>query len=307
MKNVSRIRSLIKRLDDCEEPLKPDVAEKLQTKLFSLIDQNVPDCLFRYRPGSAKDIDCLKRDCSYLSLPERFNDPADCMVYVNPEEILELSLRHMAPKGYEDAEIDETGFPTGFMKSLEIANYGLDLIGDIKSGVKVCCLSENIKSPLMWSHYARDHKGFALQYEMKDFLNNDCDGCKENCFRKGRSFFPVIYNEQRSNNTAYAFARSLYASDGHDDSDLPIPLLPLIQKGADWKYEKEWRYICRNMEVKYITIKPRAIYLGYAMEQETREQIIAIAKEKEIDIFEVFIDFLDPLFQMTIREYIDTE
>lgn len=52
----------------------------------------------------------------------------------------------------------------------------------------IACLSESIDSVIMWSHYAQNHEGFALEYDLRFLLEQG----EMNC-----CILPVIYDNNR--------------------------------------------------------------------------------------------------------------
>lgn len=50
-------------------------------------------------------------------------------------------------------------------------NEILSTMGDtLKIVSTIACLSESIDSVIMWSHYAQNHEGFALEYDLRHLL-----------------------------------------------------------------------------------------------------------------------------------------
>lgn len=86
-----------------------------------------------------------------------------------------------------------------------LGTYFESLKNNIRNQTKIACLSENIKSPLMWAHYANNHKGFAIAY---DFRGNNISQCA-NCMNRSCSniklatIYPIIYSDNRFDATQY--------------------------------------------------------------------------------------------------------
>ncbi len=55
------------------------------TKLFGLMNAFKPSTLYRFRAGNPNDIDALLSGRVYFNRPMNFNDPHDCLMYVNPD------------------------------------------------------------------------------------------------------------------------------------------------------------------------------------------------------------------------------
>ncbi len=118
----------------------------------------------------------------------------------------------------------------------------------IREQTKMVCLSERIKSPLMWAHYADNNKGFALGY---DFTNNDitiCSNCPNRTCNNIRlaTIYPIVYSDKRLNATEYGqwlVEQIINSKFGfptnalYEDEFLFIKAA--LYKSKDWAYENE--------------------------------------------------------------------
>lgn len=160
----------------------------------------------------------------------------------------------------------------------------------------ISCFSENIDSILMWSHYANNHKGFALQYE---FVSDEMGQFNEPDFLF--QIHPVIYDNTRIDATAYVaewlkFAIARFYSKEDYKFSMPDELFytkAFTLKSIVWKYEKEWRIICssrQNLNSPIsITVKPKSIFLGAKISNINRQILINIATQKKIPIYEMLL------------------
>jgi hypothetical protein len=68
-----------------------------------------------------------------------------------------------------------------------------------------------------------------------------------------------------------------------------MAILASLHKSQEWSYEKEWRLVENRASDKpvfpIIMPDPVAIYLGYAMTEETRDKVLTIAKVRNIPAF----------------------
>lgn len=178
----------------------------------------------------------------------------------------------------------------------------------IRERTKMVCLSESIKSPLMWAHYADNHKGFAIGY---DFRNNEITQCS-NCPNRSctniklGTIYPMIYSDKRYDATRYGQRIvqqqinriiGFPTEEFYDDSFLFTKAA--LHKSNDWSYENEWRIICStpNLTVEQkdrypIKKKPIAIYFGSQIPDFYRKMLMHIADEKGI-----------PRYQMYVKDY----
>ncbi len=127
------------------------------------------------------------------------------------------------------------------------------------------------------------------------------------CHRPQNSFFPVVYRNKRYDATKYAFGRAfyLYHNEGKDEMNYQVPLLPMIQKCEDWDYEKEWRFVCLNTDRTYINMKADALYLGDKISADLAIRLIKIAREKNIHIYKMEVDYFSNEFNLVCRDWTD--
>lgn len=142
----------------------------------------------------------------------------------------------------------------------------------------VSCLTTEKDNILMWSHYANNHKGFCIEYDLSEAKNNylKLNEEEKNTFN---NLFPVVYSENRKEIINYNF---------NGDTFLSWYLLGLLRKYHVWSYEKEWRLALLKQEypdqiIKFFPIK--AVYCGCKMSKEEIEKIEEIIREKNIDLF----------------------
>ena len=110
----------------------------------------------------------------------------------------------------------------------------------------------------MWSHYAKNHTGFCVQYDFKS-LGYNC--------HLTRLLFPIFYSnkifaiDDYIHNTQPQFydVHSSYLDGidlskiivgsqlehlkGNNKSNNMFPIYAALKKYEGWKYEKEWRYV----------------------------------------------------------------
>lgn len=186
-----------------------------------------------------------------------------------------------------------------------IKNSYLEL--DHEKNIHVACFSETKKSILMWAHYANNHKGFCVEYDFKELgLNNHYT----------RFIFPVFYKKaifdmkdyipdpnKKFDNVLTSYMDQIKAEDILDgitnpEVNINVNNMALFYnaliKYKDWAYEKEWRYVFpyknnANKSLYLYAPKPKAIYLGAKITNESRETLVKIAKERKIKIYQMEI------------------
>lgn len=296
-----------------------------------------PKSLYRYRNYNNDTVDAFKNDLVVSSKPADFNDPFDCLIQVDADDIInEITnpknrwklqkwldynpkLVEIIPKKNLKRinallTMKDTTYSNFIQKRMpQFRKHVLQVIKQAKGFLRtyphIACFSETPTSPPMWAHYADLHKGFVLEYDFKDYFT-PCLNCKNTCiFRHYKLLYPVIYTKTRFN--AKDFFSSYWS---HvilmnapvnvfipKDDELAI-YKTLIHKSKDWEYEKEWRIISHCEAYPMIKQRPIAIYLGAQMEDSNKNHLIQIAKKLKIKIFIMDIDITSPEYKMTPKE-----
>lgn len=210
--------------------------EKMKLNVIGLMSKYTTNgSLYKYRSGQKDyDIENIKSDKLTLNDPNNFNDPFEFLIIYNEFE------------DYPDNWNDILG----------------ELPVRLKSQWRVGCLADTNKNQLMWSHYANNHEGFCLEYDLYEL------------FDIGELLLPVKYEGE--------------IVKGSINSGLSQEFM--FRKSNVWEYEGEWRIVKQvNDDKSYIDIdapKVKAIYMGCKINNELKEKLIEICKRREIKLFE---------------------
>jgi hypothetical protein len=158
----------------------------------------------------------------------------------------------------------------------------------------------------MWSHYADNHKGFCVEYDMSAINPAKILPLKHDNFRDNQKeymaektmlltvagLFPVIYTANRINipRTKLQKIKLDANNELRHNSDIDALLYKtFIVKSAKWNYEKEWRIIidgdiCNYFENKLPFPYIKKIFLGCKMEKHNIDTLIEIADELNIEV-----------------------
>lgn len=180
-----------------------------------------------------------------------------------------------------------------------------------KTNIRVACFcnlndEEFLKKNQMWAHYADNHRGFCVEYDITPLKNELAfkhdyfryDDTKEEYLDERREvilkggLFPLIYT---SNRVSIPISRlvKLHSAEQLDlDNDNYYDELlykTYITKSSVWSYEKEWRFILDDKICDYYDNKIpfpyiKKIYLGCRMEKRYIELLLDIAEENNINI-----------------------
>lgn len=294
--------------------------------------------LVRYRTISENNLNALKENRLYYSTPANFNDPYDTLLYADYGKImqdvygnLENGMDKYLLKLKDNKEIKNApiiaGIGYAFWNGTKKDEFIDNFLGDVleaasgikialRKNVKIICFTEEHSSMLMWSHYADNHKGFALIYDKDDIGNADNYMSDGTLIRKKPILKKVMYTEQQTDLTEEleSYVRA-YRMETLGDVKLPETNLSqdklrnmILEKSPDWKYEKEWRVIPRHISLEqesnlaYMKIKPKAVILGSMCSEADRRKLIDICNKKRIPVFQSTLKFWEPGYKLSVSD-----
>ncbi len=322
--------------------------EELDCQLLPLIQfikEKVPEQLYKFRGCTEYSIDAFEKDEIWLSKAALFNDLHDSLFFFDKKTILD-SIYNIFSSGAACSMIEsfkQVQFPNAdFQKYVmeKLSSLDTKQIADVvwqsipnfdqwidqcftyaKDGIrkhtKIACLSESIKSPLMWAHYADNHKGFAIGY---DFRNNEitqCSNCpNRSCHEiKLGTIYPVIYSDKRYDATTYGrwivqqqiSQKYGFPMENHYKDSFLFTKAALY-KSNDWAYENEWRIICStpNLAIEQkdcypIKKRPIAIYFGRQIPDFYRKMLMRIADEKGIPRYQMYVQDYSSKYELDFK------
>lgn len=157
----------------------------------------------------------------------------------------------------------------------------------------------------MWSHYAENHKGFCVEYDMSTInprnllpLKHSYSKDNEEAFFAERTMlltvaglFPVIYTASRVNIPKTKLKKLKFDANNNINHDNEIDSLlykTFIVKSSKWNYEREWRIIidgdiCQFFDNKIPFPYVKKIFLGCKMGKNNIDTILEIADELNIE------------------------
>lgn len=281
---------------------------------IALKQPQLPKRIYKYCRDSTYSRENLKTDTVWMASPDTYNDPYDCSFTVAEEEIvatLKMGLLPEFAKVYQlrgdevIAQIDKalnSGIdPLASLAASIAAVKGVsagsnpqqmaeffsrmapkfiaDTIGVLRQWrkiTKVCSFSAVNDSILMWGHYAQDHKGCCIEYDIGSLK-------PDHALR--RMLYPVIYSSVLYDLTA--FAKKLVGPN-RENFNPSLPLLGVLHKFDGWKYEEEWRAVMYTPGVagdyNWTVPTPSRVFLGAKMEAQNAEAIAAICEPKGIQV-----------------------
>lgn len=281
---------------------------------IALKQLHLPKRIYKYRRDSNYSRQNLKTDTVWMASPDSYNDPYDCAFTVAEEQVvtaLKKSLLTEFAKVYKLADADATeqiekamsgatdplvflaeyiaevnGVTPGnnpqqmaefvsLMAPKMISNT-VGVLRQWRKITKICSFSAVNDSILMWGHYAQDHKGFCVEYDLEKLQ-------PDHPLR--RTLYPVIYSPQLYDLTS--FAQKLVGPN-RQEFNPSSPLLGVLHKFDGWKYEEEWRSISYTQAVvdehNWTVPTPSRVFLGTKMDSQNAKELVAICEPKGIEV-----------------------
>jgi hypothetical protein len=243
---------------------------------MDMIEKSIPPKLYKYQSIDPNDPKCHTldnlRNCHlWFSKIQDLNDPFDCAISIkfsstNNEllEFFEVYLDSLRKQGKSD-EIPKTesqyltdGKPNSELKNLlkrrlwENDRQRLEKY----SQWGVACLTQQLDSILMWSHYANGHKGLCLEFDTN-----------YSPFHERKYLHQVNYSNSYPKLSVMDIIQS------------PNEFIkPVTTKFKKWKYEEEWRII-KDKGGEPLEYDPKAltaIYFGCSMPDDHKKLIAAM-------------------------------
>lgn len=275
--------------------------------------RNLPTHLYKYRQFNNFSKDNLLNDTVWLNIPSDYNDPFEAMEFLDfdklnkvlneqmkeetistiikthpvPEDIIELARKSDNPinvigeyqlrtfEGFDDNKIQEVlEVLNNSLKEIIIDRH-IEKVKSIQNTMKVCSFCESNQQLLMWSHYADSHKGFCVEYEIRQWKPDD--------IRK-RVLYPVVYQDYFYNSTEHLISQI----EKKEFNNL-YPLISCATKSKEWEYEQEWRFIFNIGDSfkrqNYRMNCQTKVFLGSRMLEDNQKEILEICRTKNLTAY----------------------
>lgn len=301
------------------------------------VAEMMPKSLFRFRSCDDMHIDAFENDSIYAVTADSFNDPYDTLQrydmdgirqYVNRVMSIEglEQLKAFFAQGYDFADEVKMMLPEKVWENLKSGLQTTKDLSSLKDRIEaskeqvllsisvlfpilssfgkrfstIACFSEDVKSILMWSHYADSHKGFALEYDFRHMMTKPLE--------RGM-LYPVVYSDERYDASVYITWQFMHVLGFHSKNpDITAFSKIAVHKSKVWEYEREWRIIDPgphdpiHPNPTVIHYKPIAIYYGENIPKDKQERLHQIAAVKGIREYKMDVDETDKVYEMRVRE-----
>lgn len=263
---------------------------------------HTPNRLFKIRTCGELALKNLAEKSLYLSVANKFNDPYDTAFWVDYRKL--AAWGKLDELGFNDDQVAaalESEDPISAVvalasaqepSSMNVAHWLHEvgvlapnhqagqlpwLIDQLKSSYKICSLSERVDSVLMWSHYGRDHTGFAMEYDFTGLHRNHLSTL---------ALWPVAYS-----NKLFDITHILRAQHRDKNYNALYGIAASLCKAIDWQYEREWRLVVPDddREVKGVNVAAplKAVHLGARISDAHALEILKICNGIDIPVYKV--------------------
>lgn len=255
---------------------------KTSEKIKAIIDVGryytcyAPTSLYKYYSDDSRNLEAVKNNQMWYSAPCNFNDVFDCTITIEEKDILGSALR-LVPGNMEIRVGSPMWKKAKGVVNQQIRKFQSDF-EDLRTRMGITCLSETDDSLLMWAHYANNHSGICVEYELLEFNS-----------QLHFSPVPIVYTDERvCIHTLETLAMDIQG----------LFIESLTSKSPEWSYEREWRIIrddgaCGD---KWDNVKrgallestrPKSITLGCMAKPEYEKDVRKYCEENRVNLYKM--------------------
>ena len=225
----------------------------------TIIEQNLPSFLYKYRSGNDDDLNALEKDSIWIGNAKWMDDPLDSKVMVT------------------DQFRNQINYAVNNVDRFKEDKYSVHLNDDlIQKECFLCSFSEISDSEDMWNRYANHSQGICIEYNAKELL-----------IGINMLLLPVCYGKKITHD-----AKTLSSLDKEEMIFTNFLIKDEVGiNGEDWHSQREWRIIAFRKSLALSKteekgkcvriIKPTKIILGKNISYEIRSRIMHWQKRAE--------------------------
>lgn len=251
-----------------------------------------PISLYKYYKDTLLNLETVKSNKIWYSLPCNFNDVFDCNIFLEEDKFIKDFLSSISNK--TEIRIHENSYMWKKIKldvSKKIFNI-IKKIEELKNITAITCFSECKDNLLMWAHYANNHCGMCVEYNFLDIIE-----------KISGLLLPVIYSKEITQLDL-------------DNQDLfRFLFCSVTSKSSEWSYESEWRMMIDKVfcgdkwdddkkGALLDMIKPSSIILGCNAKLDFEQKVREYCQNSRINLYKMEKDVRQyKLNQKTIFEF----
>lgn len=237
-----------------------------------------PKRLYKYRAFNVNTLRLLSEAEVYYADPASFNDPLDSKPSiqidtdrVTLEKLLYQILVKSVNKEYALKNIENHRYMSSqygdYTTDFETEKYYKQLLASNVKGLLyeelgqrgVLSLAKRWDCPLMWSHYADEHRGLCIEYDMTTYV--------------WHGLHPVDYRLPRSIKISELYD---WKMKGSTSAEKAIKNIFYLAKAPQWRYEQEWREIGNFIGSSSAPARVSAIHFGLRCDSSVITAIVKL-------------------------------
>jgi hypothetical protein len=153
----------------------------------------------------------------------------------------------------------------------------------------VLSLAERWDCPLMWSHYADEHRGLCIEY---DLIENACSNIKQVSYKHPRSIRISELIQWKLSKSTEAQKRILDTY--------------FFAKSPQWRYEREWRDLHPSCGVNPAPFRISGVYFGLRCDAAIQTSVVKLFANSDSPIKFYNLYPLEDSFRLK-RRLVDTD
>lgn len=180
---------------------------------------------------------------AFLRSPLDFNDPFDCLPLIAmPKtpvawDLLGRRYREAVRADFGSKMAEDMWASYCKLSSTKKVELLLDASRATSAAAGIFCLTELDDSVLMWSHYADNHKGVCISFDLEGSKPSDLWGAQPVQYAEARPEIPALRKTGETSEMYHA----------------------LLRKADFWSYEKEWRVVVAGRAGEHLSFPPSTI------------------------------------------------
>ncbi len=282
-------------------PTKEDIEKFNQLKY-----KNLPDKIYKYKSLDDFTIENIENNNFFLSPIELLNDTWECVFFIDhkkvkfnneivskPTQKLQKVI-YLLRTNYEKNSNDKNKTLLEIVEKTYIDSLQKDIKQFLFKDSLVGSFAGSHNNILMWAHYANNHEGICIEYDIENMYDTWGDFLY--------FLHPVQYKENLFDLTDFVLANI-----GNKDINELQRIVPALTKNIAWDYEREWRLLAEsgNLPIKQKELdnggvlinmpKPSAIYKGERFDKNSQraeslqraKKLDSLCKSKNIPMYEM--------------------
>lgn len=260
------------------------IEQWMLSHLGEIIYYQIKPIGMRNKKGKYKLAHFKQEQTKYLNVDGSYNDEKAKAAILMHQKRLSLEQRHKFNKLIEYIHSDK-------FKN-EVQEYAKNSINQIKhylrANVLIGCVTTDYNNPTMWENYARDKRGFVIEYDLSKIHFDDS-------MYPISELFPIDY----VNDLPYVSILPLIKRAFHDklyneeyvnpkNTELFTNILKqLLVKRQKYNFECEWRFISKTNKL-YLPVS--AVYMGRHICKTSENKLMQICKKNKISLYKQYLD-----------------